>query len=59
MEKLMKKGTIPMYYTTEVMQHYIGTKGRVTSPVKPTQSMSMYYDQWRKYGDFSVMANDS
>jgi hypothetical protein len=58
MEKLMYKGTIPMYYTTEVMQHFIGLNGRVTSLAKPTQGMTMYYDSWRKYGDLSIMAND-
>jgi hypothetical protein len=58
MEKLMYKGTIPMYYTTEVMQHFIGLNGRVTSLAKPTNAMTMYYDSWRKSGDLSIMAND-
>ena len=58
MEKIMYKGTIPMYYTTEVMQHFIGTNGRVTSLSRPTNAMQMYYDSWRKYGELSIMAND-
>lgn len=58
MEKLMYKGTIPMYYTTEVIQHFIGLNGRVTSLAKPTQAMSMYFDNWRKSGELSIMAND-
>jgi hypothetical protein len=35
-----------MYYTTEVMQHYIGTKGRVTSPSK-ANSIDVSTDQWK------------
>lgn len=58
MEKLMYKGTIPMYYTTEVIQHFIGLNGRVTSLAMPTNAMCMYYDSWRKSGDLSIMAND-
>lgn len=58
MEKLMKKGTIPMYYTTEVIQHFIGLNGRVTSLAMPTTAITMYYDNWRKSGDMSIMAND-
>lgn len=58
MEKIMKKGTIPMYYTAEVIQHFIGTNGRVTSLAKPTnQSFGLYYDNWRTSGDFAVMDN--
>jgi hypothetical protein len=44
--KTDEKGTIPMYYTTEVMQHYIGTKGRVTSSSK-ANSIDVSTDQWK------------
>jgi hypothetical protein len=59
MEKLMKKGTIPMYYTSEVMQHFVGLNGRVTSMAMAVSgNMGMYYDSWRCGSELSIMAND-
>jgi hypothetical protein len=49
-----------MYYTSEVMQHFVGLKGRVTSMAMPVSgNMGMYYDNWRHGSELSIMANDS
>lgn len=57
-EKRMRKLEKPTYSTNEVIQHFVGTNGRVTSLAKPTNGMSMYYDNWRTYGDLSIMPNN-
>jgi hypothetical protein len=56
--KQMVKRTTPTYYAYEVMQHFVGTNGRVTSMAMATNGMAMYYDSWRFGSDLSIMAND-
>lgn len=56
-EKRMRKLEKPSYAINEVMQHFVGLNGRATSLAKPTQAMSMYFDNWRTYGDLSIMPN--
>lgn len=52
--KNMKKGEVPTYYHSEVMQHFIDEKGTVTSMAKNRQAMSQYYDQWCLWSDMTV-----
>jgi len=52
--KTMKKGEVPSYFHSEVMQHFIDQKGNVTSMAKNRNSMAQYYDQWIFGSDLSV-----
>ena len=56
--KYMKKGQPPIISTTEVIQHFVGLNGRITSMAMPTHGMVMYYDSWRYGSELSIMAND-
>nr|WP_315173535.1 PcfJ domain-containing protein [uncultured Flavobacterium sp.] len=56
--KYMKKSQPPIFSTTEVIQHFVGLDGRVTSMAMPTHGMAMYYDSWRYGSELSIMAND-
>ncbi len=44
----MKKQNKPVYTATEVMQHWIDEKGQRQTLSIQTQSMTMYYDSWKK-----------
>lgn len=56
--KYMKKSQPPIISTTEVIQHFVGLDGRVTSMAMPTHAMTRYYDSWRYGSELSIMAND-
>lgn len=56
--KYMKKNQPPIISTTEVIQHFIGIDGRVTSMAMPTHGMTPYYDSWRYGSDLSIMDNN-
>jgi hypothetical protein len=56
--KFMKKSQPPIISTTEVIQHFIGLDGRVTSLGMPTHGMTRYYDSWRYGSELSIMPND-
>jgi hypothetical protein len=56
--KYMKKSQPPIISTTEVIQHFVGLDGRVTSMAMPTHGMTRYYDSWRYGSELSIMPND-
>lgn len=56
--KRMKKNQNPSYSITEVIQHYTGLDGRVTSMALAINGMSRYYDSWMFGSELSIMAND-
>jgi hypothetical protein len=57
-QKRMRKLEKAQYSTYEVMQHFVGLNGRITSLAKPINGMAMYYDNWRLSTDLSIMPND-
>lgn len=57
-EKKMRKLESPKYSTHEVIQHFVGINGRVTSMAMPVSGMSMYYDNWSKGSELSIMPNN-
>lgn len=57
-EKFMQKDETPSYRTTEVIQHYIGLNGRITSMAMPVHGMVMYYDSWIFGKEMSIMPNN-
>jgi|LakMenEpi03Aug12_release.lakeMendotaPanAssembly.Ray.scaffolds.fasta_scaffold19419_19 hypothetical protein len=57
-EKHMTKFETPQYSTYEVMQHFIGTNGRMTSLSMAVHGMSMYYDNWNRHSELSIKENN-
>ena len=53
--KQMVKNTTPTYWQYEVMQHFIGTNGKITSLSMAVNGMAMYYDSWRYSSKLSIM----
>lgn len=51
-QKILRKEIKPQYFTHEVIQHFIGMNGKITSMAMPSH-LSYYGDNW--YGDLSIM----
>lgn len=52
--KDMKKGLSASSWLSEVMQHWIDEKGKVTTLSKTVQGLSRYYDQWIFHSNLEV-----
>lgn len=53
-EKTMKKSQAHSIYIQEVMQHWVGEDGNVTSLSKDVQTLSRFYDLWISSSDLEV-----
>lgn len=56
--KYMRKNQPPIISITEVMQHFIGLDGRITSTGMAVNGMVMYFDSWQYGSKLSIMANN-
>jgi len=51
--KFMKKGEVPTYYHSEVMQHWINESGQVSTLAKSIQGFTMEYDRWIYFSELT------
>lgn len=52
--KNMKKNVLPAYSHTEVMQHWISSKGEVRTISRGTNVFSQAYDAWKYYSPLEI-----
>ncbi len=56
--KHMRKNTIPNYFHTEVMQHWINPQGEVRTMSRSTNVFSNVYDAWQYYSPLEIRPKD-
>jgi uncharacterized Zn finger protein (UPF0148 family) len=52
--KQMKKNETPKYWHSEVMQHWIDEKGKITTMAKAVRPMTHYFDAWLCHTDLEI-----
>jgi hypothetical protein len=57
-QKLMKKNCLPSYSHTEVMQHFINSKGEVRTLSLSTNPFSQAYDAWQYHTPLEIRPKD-